>query len=583
MPSCERTSVQEIILVNNGEGDNFDRTRHVTPTQRPSILSHQAARKWTATTAVVFAYVALEWISFIHEFKGLPLTPWNPGLGLVFACLILAGPHYGIALFAGVMIAEIVVLRSNLEWPVIMGIGAIVASGYAFVATVIRKQFGLDVGLSHLRDVIILLVAAFIGSTLITLLLAAVLLTGGELGFGDVVLAAPTFIVGDVLGIAVTTPLVLRFARRWREQALRLLVARIPEFALFVVVIGVALWLIARTATADGYTLFYLLFFPVVVGAVRHGLDGTCLTLAATQFGLVGLLHHHGYDWRIFTEFQVLMFVLTATGLIVGVVVSERQATERVARESEARLKEKEAEVAHATRFSLVSGMATALAHEINQPMAAARALGRSVQELLRNPHPDFKRADQNLTRLIAEIDLAGGILRRMRDFLRRGRPQTSTIDVALMLNDALMLIRPEAASKDIEIDLDCPADLPAIYGDRVQLQQIVLNLLRNAVDSIAESGRSDGRIRVTARRSDNSTHLEIGVLDSGPGIPADRVDHLFRPLATSKKEGLGLGLSVCLAIVEAHGGRIWLHSKQAGATEFRLSVPLEPPEHMRS
>ena len=276
--------------------------------------------------------------------------------------------------------------------------------------------------------------------------------------------AAPTFIVGDVLGIAVTTPLVLRFARRWREQTLHLLVARIPEFAVFVVVIIIALWLIARTATADGYTLFYLLFFPVVVGAVRHGLDGACLTLAATQFGLVGLLHHHGYDWRIFTEFQVLMFVLTATGLIVGVVVSERQATERIARESEARLKEKEAEVAHAARFSLVSGMATALAHEINQPMAAARALGRSVQELLRNPQADLKRADQNLTRLIAEIDLAGGILRRMRDFLRRGRPQISTINVPLMLDDTLMLIRPEATSKHVEIDLDCPVDLPVVY-----------------------------------------------------------------------------------------------------------------------
>jgi C4-dicarboxylate-specific signal transduction histidine kinase len=269
--------------------------------------------------------------------------------------------------------------------------------------------------------------------------------------------------------------------------------------------------------------------------------------------------------------------------LIVGVVVSEREATERVARESEARLKEKEAEVAHAARFSLVSGMATALAHEINQPMAAARALGRAVQELLRSPHFDLKRADQNLTRLIAEIDLAGGILRRMRDFLRRGRPRMSTIDVPVMLEDTLILIRPEIKSKHVEIDLDCPADLPVVYGDRIQLQQVLLNLLRNAVDAIVEARASDGHIGITARRSLNSAHLEIRVLDNGPGIPAERVDHLFKPLATSKKEGLGLGLSICLAIVEAHGGRIWLHSNRAGAAEFRLSLPLEPPEHARS
>jgi two-component system sensor kinase FixL len=198
----------------------------------------------------------------------------------------------------------------------------------------------------------------------------------------------------------------------------------------------------------------------------------------------------------------------------------------------------------------------------------------------LRSPQADLTRADQNLTRLTAEIDLAGGILRRMRDFLRRGRPQVSTINVPLVLDDTLMLIGPEAAAKHVRIDLDCPAEVPPVHGDRIQLQQVVLNLVRNAIDAIVESGRSDGRIRVTARRSDNSGELEIRVLDNGPGIPADRVDLLFRPLNTSKKDGLGLGLSICLAIVEAHGGRIRLHSNEPGATEFRLSLPLEPREH---
>jgi two-component system sensor kinase FixL len=558
-------------------------TPAATTTARSVMLSRRAVHQWALTAGIVLAYVALEWISFIHEYKGLPLTPWNPGLGLVFAYLILVGSQYGIALFAGVIIAEVVVLKSDLEWPAIFGISAVVAAGYTSVATLIRKRFRFDVGLSHLRDVVILLAAAFIGSTLITLLLAAVLLTSGELGVGDIVLAAPAFIVGDVLGIAVTTPLVLRFARRWHERTLDLLVTRVPEFALFAVIIAIALWLIARTASANGYTLFYLLFFPVVVAAVRHGLDGACVALAATQFGLVGLLHYHGYDWRIFTELQVLMFVLTATGLIVGVVVSERKATERLARESEAKLKEKESELAYAARFSLVSGMATALAHEINQPMAAVRALARAVQEQLRSARSDLKRVDQNLTRMIAEIDLAGGILRHMRAFLRRGRPQMSTIDVPIMLEDTLVLIRPQASSKHIQIDLECASDLPCIHGDRIQLQQVVLNLVRNAVDAIIEVNRTDARIRVTAQSSDDLASLEIGVLDNGPGIPTDRVDQLFRPLTTSKKEGLGLGLSISLAIVEAHGGRIWLHSGQSGATEFRLSLPLESPEYGQS
>jgi two-component system sensor kinase FixL len=163
-----------------------------------------------------------------------------------------------------------------------------------------------------------------------------------------------------------------------------------------------------------------------------------------------------------------------------------------------------------------------------------------------------------------------------MRDFLRRGRSQVSTIHVAPMLDDTLMLIGPEAESSHVQIDLDCPSGLPAVYGDRIQLQQVVLNLIRNAVDSIVESGRADGRVQVSVHRSDKPAQLEISVLDNGPGIPADRVDQLFMPLKTSKKEGLGLGLSICLAIVESHGGRIWLHSNERGATEFRLSLPLE-------
>lgn len=562
--------------MNRGKNENPNSIRQATPEQWPPIGSRDLVWQWITVAGFVIAYLVLEWISFIHEYRGLPLTPWNPGLGLAFACLILIGSHYGIALFAGIIIAEIVVLQSNLEWTIIVLIAAIIASGYAFVAIVIQKQFRLDVGLTHLRDVIILLGAGFVGATCITLLLVAVLLMAGELGLGDIA-AAPTFIVGDVLGIAVMTPLLLRFARRWREQTLHSLMARIPELGLVVAAIIITLWLIAKTENADGYRLFYLFFLPVVFTAVRHGLDGACLALAATQFGLVGLLHHHGYDWWIFMQFQVLMLVLTATGLVVGVVVSERQQTERVARESDARLKEKVAEAAHAARFSLVSGMASALAHEINQPMAAARALGRSVQELLRSPQADVARADRNLTTLIAEIDLASGILRRMRDFLRRGRPLITTIDVLPMLADSLMLIRPEAVSKNVQIDLDCPVDLRAVHGDRVQLQQVVLNLVRNAVDSIVESEQSNGRIQIAARHSDVS--VEIGVLDNGPGIPADLVDHLFKPLTTSKKEGLGLGLSICFAIAEAHGGRIWLHSNRAGAIEFRLSLPLEPPE----
>jgi len=532
-----------------------------------------------AATASVFlaAYAALEWVSFIHEHKGVPVTPWNPGLGVVFALMVFVGPWAGFVLFAGVVTAEIFVLQSNLEWPIVIGVGAITSLSYAFVAVAARRHLHLDVGLIHLRDVLVLLAGGLAGAAINTILLAMFLVAFGPLDMRDVVWASAPLLVGDIIGIAVMTPLVLRFVFRRREIVPRRLLSLAPEGILYVAMIGGALWAIVGTESLYGSSLFYLLFVPVVVAGVRHGLDGACLSLAVTQFGLIGLLHLSGYDARVFTEFQMLMLVLTTTGLIVGVVVSERRNSDLLAREAEARLKEKEAGAAQAARFNLVSSMASALAHEINQPMTAARALARSAQHLLRTSG-DVTRADGNLTTLITHVDHAAGVVRRMRDFLRRGRPHVSTIGPRSMLEEALTLIHAEASAKHVHVELDASDDLPALHGDRIQLEQVVLNLVRNAIESIAEAGRSSGHIRIVARQLPAPPRIEIGIRDDGPGVDDRLADRLFDPLATSKEEGLGLGLPICVSIVESHGGRVWLHSRDAGATEFRFSLPLDPP-----
>jgi signal transduction histidine kinase len=525
------------------------------------------------------AYVVLEWVSFIHEYEGLPITPWNPGLGVVFALMVLAGPWGGFVLFAGVVIAEIFVLQSKLEWPIVIGVGAIISLSYAFVAAVARYHLRLDVALIHLRDVLVLLAVGLAGAAINTALLTVFLLAFRQLDMRDILQASAPLLVGDIIGIAVITPLLLRFVFRWREIALRPLLSVAPEGVLYVVFIGAALWVIIGSESFNGFRLFYLLFVPVVVAAVRHGLDGACLSLAVTQLGLIGLLHLSGYDAPVFTEFQTLMLVLTATGLIVGVVVSERQSSDRLAREAEARLKEKEAGAAQAARFNLVSGMASALAHEINQPMTAARALARSAQHILRTTGGDLTRADSNLTTMIAQIDHASGVVRRMRDFLRRGRPHVSTIDTRNMLEEVLTLVGTEASAKQVRLEIDASNDLPAVHGDRIQLEQVVLNLVRNAIEAIAGAGQTDGYVRVAARRLAAPPRAEIGVLDNGPGIDDQLADHLFDPLTTSKEEGLGLGLPICVSIVESHGGSVWLQSRAPGATEFRFSLPLDQSE----
>jgi two-component system, LuxR family, sensor kinase FixL len=136
-----------------------------------------------------------------------------------------------------------------------------------------------------------------------------------------------------------------------------------------------------------------------------------------------------------------------------------------------------------------------------------------------------------------------------------------------------------EGSTKHVRIELDAPDNLAAVRGDRVQLEQVVLNLVHNAVQAITGAGQSGGHIRVGARQQAGPPRIEISILDNGPGVEDQLGNHLFDPLATSKQDGLGLGLSIAASIVEAHGGRVWLHSGEAGATEFRFTLPLGQSE----
>jgi signal transduction histidine kinase len=530
-----------------------------------------------AVAAALAAYLALEWISFIHEYKGLPVTPWNPGLGVVFAVMVYSGPIAGLILFVGVVMAESVVLDTDLAWPVVVSLAALTAASYAFIAALARRALGLDSTLSHLRDVLILLCGGLFGAVASGSLLTGLLVAVGTLEWHDIWNASLPLMIGDVIGIAVVTPLLLRLViHRHRFDAMQ--IATLAAEALLVAgVIVVALFVILARDGSGGHKLFYLMFLPVVAAAVRRGLDGACVALATAQFGLVALLHLRGYNAQVFTDFQAQMLVLTATGLIVGVAVTERRHADRLAREAQARLKQKESEAAHAARFNLVSGMASALAHEITQPMTAARALARSVQHILRTPGGDLERADANVTTMIAQIDHAGDVLRHVRDFLRRGTPHRSTIDVNAVLHEAMALVQADAAARRVAVALATEPRLPALHGDQVQLQQVLINLVRNAIEAVTSAGRT-GAVVVSARASEDPRGIEISVVDDGPGIPPDMVDRVFQPLATSKHEGLGLGLSICASIVAAHGGRIWLHCAEAGKTEFRVFLPLSPP-----
>jgi two-component system sensor kinase FixL len=543
---------------------------------------------WIARAALgvvlVVVFVAMEWLSSIHEFMSVPITPWNPGLGVVFAFMLLRGSLYGLVLFAGMIAAELIVVRTELEWPVIVAIAGIISLVYGAAAIVLRRALHLDAGLNHLRDLFALLLAGIVAAFLTSALVALLLLLDHSIERDNVLTAATPLLLGDIIGIAVMTPLTLRVVMLMQGRASLSGYSRplAIEVALYAGLSCVALFVIVGGQSGSGLRYFYLLFVPVVLAAVRHGFDGACVALAVTQFALVGLMHYFGYDARAFTDMQTLMLVLTGTGLIVGAVVSERQSADALRRFAEERLREKEAESEQAARFSLVSGMASALAHEINQPMTAARALARSAQHLIENPAPDLPRAGGNIANAIAQIDHASEVMRRMREFLRRGRPHVSSFEIRTMIEDALMLARPDAAARGIEIVAAIPDGLPMAHGDRIQIEQVVLNLIRNAAEAISGAGQAGGVIRLSGALLSGPPRIEVAVRDNGPGVPAHLAERMFEPMTTSKSEGLGLGLAISQTIVESHGGQLWLQSAERGGTEFRFTLPLEQPPDLQ-
>ncbi len=538
----------------------------------------------TLGAALVVVFVAMEWLSNIHEFMSVPITPWNPGLGVVFAFMLLRGPVYGLVLFAGMIAAELIVVRTELQWPVIVAIAGIISLVYGAAAIVIRRILHLDAGLYHLRDLMVLLGAGIVAAVVTSALVALLLLIDHRIALDNVLTAATPLLLGDIIGIAVMTPLTLRLVMLMRGRASLSGYSRPLAFevALYAGLSCVALLVIIGGQSGSGLRYFYLLFVPVVLAAVRHGFDGACVALAVTQFALVGLMHYFGYDARAFTDMQTLMLVLTGTGLIVGAVVSERQSADALRRLAEDRLREKEAESAQAARFSLVSGMASALAHEINQPMTAARALARSAQHLIEGPKPDLPRAGGNIANAIAQIDHASGVMRRMREFLRRGRPHVSSFEVRSMIEDALMLARPDAEARGIALVCAIPDGLPMVHGDKIQIEQVVLNLIRNAMEAISAAGQAGGIITISGAILSGPSRIEIAVGDNGPGVPEQFAHRMFEPMTTSKAEGLGLGLAISQTIIESHGGRIWLQSGERSGAEFRFTLPLEPPHNLQ-
>ncbi len=240
------------------------------------------------------------------------------------------------------------------------------------------------------------------------------------------------------------------------------------------------------------------------------------------------------------------------------------------AQTTRARMQELQQELLHASRLRTTGQMAATMAHELNQPLTAAANYLRGAQRLLDMPQADLARVRDALSLAAQQALRAGDIIRRLRSFVARGEVQSRRESVNMLIEEASALALLGAKERSIHASHRIAADLPDVMVERVQVQQVLLNLMRNAIEAMDGMPRRELTVEAVAEGED----VRVSVADTGPGLPAEVAAQLFQPFVTTKPDGMGIGLSICRTIVESHGGRIWAEANPGGGTVFRFTLP---------
>jgi len=643
-------------------------------------------------------YLALDRLSFIGALHGIGITPWNPSTGLAMALLIIKGLRYAPL----VMAADVL---SNATLPVVpisalpVCLGSLVSTaGYTGAAAILRRA-GLRAGIRKSRDAVMLLVVTVISSGLVAGGFVVIYATAGIVPWSGVAEAGYHYWIGDSVGIVVFVPPLLLLHERIKQGVPPdhdRAPFQFPEVAAQGASIVAALAAVCLATGRDHpLGLFYLLFPPLIWIAMRHGLPGATWAVLATQIGLIAGLEIQGHSELTLRAFQLLMFALAATGLMLGAVVSERRRlslalgdSERlrtailntvpdgvltidtcghiqsinpaveglfsrpshqllgrdiseliegvpdllrrlklaarspasdagrwelnarrgngstfpvelsIARfdllgagqyvavirditsrlEAEARSRRHAAELAHISRVSLAGEMAAGLAHELSQPLTAITAYARGCLRLLRGSVTEPALLNEGMTEVVRQGERASDVLDRLREFVRGGEFRRTRTALEPLINAAIGLIRADAMRQDVEIATRIEAGLPAVLADRIQIEQVLLNLLRNAMDAMEEINTECRSIVIEARR--NSRHaVEVAVVDSGPGISEEVAGTIFDPFVTTKPLGMGMGLSISRSIIESHGGSLGMTRNAPCGAIFSFDLPTREAE----
>ncbi len=265
--------------------------------------------------------------------------------------------------------------------------------------------------------------------------------------------------------------------------------------------------------------------------------------------------------------------VFSATGELVEFVGTGMDITERRQAEKEReRLRQVQADLAHISRATTMGELTASLAHEINQPITAAATDARTCLRWLAREQPDLGEARESAARMVSAVTRAADIVSRLRQLFKKGTPQTSLVDVNEVIQEMVVLLRSEASRHSVLILTELSEDLPRVMADRVQLQQVLMNLMLNGIEAMQDT-KSGGQLAIRSLRGEGD-QLLISVSDTGVGLPREQDDQIFNAFFSTKTQGTGMGLSISRSIVESHGGRLWATSNSGRGATFNFTLP---------
>jgi signal transduction histidine kinase len=498
-------------------------------------------------------------------------TLWPPN-ALLMAALLLTQPRAWWVLLAAALPAHLLAeLQGGVPLAMVLGWYASNCSETLIGAALVCAFVPCPLRLDSLRNAAVFLLCGALAAPLLSSFLDAGLVKLIGFGAGDYWHLVRMRFSSNVLAEMTIVPLVLTWAALdWPRLRAAPLARYLEAAALSIGLTGACL---LEFEASSNPALFYAPLPFLLWAAVRFGPVGTASAIAMMVLVTIwGTVHGlgpftDGTPQETARDLQLFLIAASVPLLLLAVVLDERA---RAAREAQ----EQRLQLTHLSRVALLGEMSGGLAHELNQPLTAILSNAQAAQQFIANKTIDDAELQDILRDIISADERAGAVIQRLRALFKRGEPVVQPLDANEVVSEVMTLAHGDLATRSIDTVLQLAPDLPRIHGDRVQLQQVMLNLVMNASEAMA--GRDPAERRLTVRTLSTRNLVRIAFSDRGSGFAAEQHDRLFEPFYTTKAQGLGLGLSISRSIISAHKGRLWGVSRPGHGATFHIALPCQ-------